>query len=644
LPNMRLLSEAKGCFNMATQKTKTPEKKVSKSYRTHLLVCAGTGCVSNHALDVRKALEREIKKQGLENEVAVVTTGCHGFCERGPMVHVQPDDIFYQKLEEKDIPRLVEEHLLKGRPIKKLMYKPPKSKEAVPRMSDIEFFKHQQLIVLRNRGRLDPENIDEYIGFDGYAALARVLTSMKPDEIIKIIKDSGLRGRGGAGFPTGKKWELCRKSRGDIKYVVCNADEGDPGAFMDRSVLEADPHSILEGMAIGAFAIGASEGFIYVRHEYPLALKRINIAIKQAQEYGLLGKNILDTDFNFKVHVVQGGGAFVCGEESALLASIMGKRPEPVQRPPFPVQKGLWGKPTNINNVETLANIAPIISNGAKWFSEIGTATSKGTKIFALVGKVKNTGLIEVPMGTTLRKIIFDIGGGIIDDKQFKAVQTGGPSGGCIPRKLLDLPVDYERLTEVGSMMGSGGMIVMDDATCMVDVAKYFLNFLVGESCGKCMSCREGTRRMLEIVTRITEGNGRDGDIELLEELAQTVKDTSMCGLGQTAANPVLSTLRYFRKEYELHIKYKRCPAKVCKSLINFYIVPERCTGCQRCVEVCPTQAITGPRSEIHNLDVEKCIRCRACYEICKFNAIEDVVVDAIRIISGTGVKEESEA
>jgi NADP-reducing hydrogenase subunit HndC len=627
---------------MATQKTRTPKKKSLESYRTHLLVCAGTGCVSNHAFEVRNALEREIKKHWLDGEVLVVTTGCHGFCERGPMIHVQPDDIFYQQLKVKDIPFLVEEHFLKGRPVKKFMYKPPKAKEVVPKMSDIEFFKHQQLIVLRNRGRIDPENIDEYIAYDGYTALAKALTQMTPEEIIREIVDSGLRGRGGAGFPTGKKWELCRKAKREPKYIVCNADEGDPGAFMDRSVLEADPHSILEGMAIGAYAIGASEGFIYVRHEYPLALKRINKAIKQATNYGLLGRDILGTKFNFKVHVVQGGGAFVCGEESALLASIMGKRPEPVQRPPYPVQKGLWGKPTNINNVETWANIAPIINNGSEWFSKIGTETSKGTKIFALVGKVKNTGLIEVPMGTTLRRVIYDIGGGILDDRGFKAVQTGGPSGGCIPKKLLDLPVDYESLTEVGSMMGSGGMIVMDEATCMVDVAKYFLNFLVGESCGKCMSCREGTARMLEIVTRITEGKGREGDIELLEELAETVKDTSMCGLGQTAANPVLSTLKYFRKEYELHIKYKRCSAKVCKSLLNFYIVPERCTGCGRCVEACPVGAISGPRSDPHNLDVTKCIRCRACYEICKFNAIEDVVVDAIRIISGVGVEEEN--
>lgn len=626
---------------MAIQDQKKIEKSETRSFKTELRICTGTGCVSSQAFEVRKALEEAIQKYHLEKEILIVTTGCHGFCERGPILHVQPDNLYYHKLTVKKIPRLIEEHLLKGHPVDPWIFKPPPVKDKLPLLSEIGFFKHQQLIVLRNRGRIDPEKMEEYIALGGYAALAKALTKMAPEEVIDEVKEAGLRGRGGAGFPTGKKWESCRMARGDVKYIVCNADEGDPGAFMDRSVLESDPFAILEGMTIGAYAIGAAEGFIYVRHEYPLALEQINKAIKKARTAGLLGKDILNSGLNFDVHVVQGGGAFVCGEESALLASIEGRRPEPKQRPPYPVEKGLWGKPTVINNVETWANIPPIILNGSRWFSGMGTDASKGTKVFALVGKVKNTGLIEVPMGTTLRQIIFDIGGGILADRDFKAVQTGGPSGGCIPKRLLDLPVDYEKLAGAGSMMGSGGMIVLDESTCMVDLAKYFLNFLVGESCGKCLSCREGVQQMLGIVTRITEGKGREGDIELLEDIAETVKTTSMCGLGQTAANPVLSTLRYFRREYELHIKHKRCPAKVCKSLINFFIVPERCTGCQRCVEACPVGAIIGPRSEPHNLNIEKCIRCRACYEICKFNAIEDVVVDAIRILSGVGFEEE---
>lgn len=554
---------------MATEKTQTPRKRQSKTYRTHLLICAGTGCVSNHAFEVKDALEKEIKKQKLDNEIQVVTTGCHGFCERGPIVHVQPDDIFYQSLQVKDIPHLVEEHFLKGRPVKKFMYKPREAEEAIPKMSDIDFFKHQQLVVLRNRGRIDPENIDEYIAYDGYTALAKVLTQATPDEVVDEIKKSGLRGRGGAGFPTGLKWELCRNAKGKVKYIVCNADEGDPGAFMDRSILEADPHSVLEGMAVGAYAIGASEGFIYVRHEYPLALKRINKAIKQANGYGILGKNIFESNFHFKIHVIQGGGAFVCGEESALLNSIMGKRPEPVQRPPFPVQKGLWGKPTNINNVETWANVAPIINNGSKWFANIGTKTSKGTKIFSLVGKIKNTGLVEVPMGITIKEIVYDIGGGNDSKSTIKAVQTGGPSGGCIPAHKFDIAIDYDSLKEAGSIMGSGGMIVMDQNTCMVDIAKYFMNFLKDESCGKCFTCREGIQRMHEILDDISKGEGTLEELKLLEELAEVVRDTTMCGLGQTASNPVLSTLKYFREEYIEHIVYKRCSAGICKELVG---------------------------------------------------------------------------
>ncbi|KPJ72569.1 hydrogenase, partial [candidate division TA06 bacterium DG_78] len=540
-----------------------------KQYRTHLLVCAGTGCVASGSFEIKKTLEKEITKRKLQDEVAVISTGCNGFCERGPIVVVQPDGIFYQKLKKEDIPFLVEEHFLKGRPVKKLMYVPPAEEKPIPKMMDIGFFKHQRLIVLRNRGRIDPENIDEYIAFGGYKALEKILSEMSPEQIIKEIKDSGLRGRGGAGFPTGLKWELCKKQNGGTKYVVCNADEGDPGAFMDRSVLEADPHAVLEGMTIGAKAIGAQKGYIYVRTEYPLALKRLQIAIKQSENYGLLGKDILGTGFDFSIDVVRGAGAFVSGEETSLLAAIEGRIGVPKQRPPYPVKKGLWKKPTNINNVETWANVPQIILKGAQWFSEIGTEGSKGTKIFSLVGKINNTGLVEVPMGITLKEIIYEVGGGIAKNKKFKAVQTGGPSGGCIPRNLLNRPIDYESLKEVGSMMGSGGMIVMDEDTCMVDVAKYFMNFLRDESCGKCLSCREGTQRLWEILDSITKGKGTATDLEILEELAIAVRDASMCGLGQSAANPVLSTLRYFKDEYEAHIRYKRCPAVVCKHIIS---------------------------------------------------------------------------
>ncbi len=535
----------------------------------HLLVCAGTGCVAAGSFEIKKALEKEIIKRKLQEEVAVISTGCNGFCERGPTMVVQPEGIFYVGLKKEDVPLIVREHLLKGRPVKKLMYIPPLEEQPIPKLMDIGFFKHQRLIVLKNRGRLDPENIDEYIAFDGYRALEKVLAKITPEKIIKEIKESGLRGRGGAGFPTGLKWEICRNAKGDVKYVVCNADEGDPGAFMDRSVLEADPHAVIEGMIIGAKAIGAQKGYIYVRTEYPLALKRLNIAIDQAERIGLLGKDILGTGFNFSIEVIRGAGAFVSGEETSLLEAIEGKIGVPKQRPPYPVQKGLFKKPTNINNVETWANVPQIILKGAKWFSEMGTEGSKGTKIFSLVGKINNTGLVEVPMGITLKEIIYDIGGGIPKNRRFKAVQTGGPSGGCIPNNLLDLPIDYESLKSIGSMMGSGGMIVMDEDTCMVDVAKYFMNFLRDESCGKCLSCREGTQRMWEILDKITKGQGTMEDLELLEELAVATKDASMCGLGQSAANPVLSTLRYFRDEYEAHIKYKTCPAVVCKEIIS---------------------------------------------------------------------------
>ncbi len=603
------------------------KRKTSREYRQHLLVCAGTGCVANHSFEVKEELEKEIIRKNLQDEIQVITTGCQGFCERGPIVIVQPDGIFYQRIQKKDIPHLVEEHLLKGRPVKELMYIPAPEEKPVPKMMDIDFFKHQRLIILRNRGRLDPENIEEYIGFDGYKALEIALTHMQPEAIIKEVKRSGLRGRGGAGFPTGKKWELCRKQPGRIKYLICNGDEGDPGAFMDRSVLEADPHSVIEGMTIGARAIGAHQGFVYVRSEYPLAVKRLKIALEQAEAYGLLGDDILGTGFNFHIEVVQGAGAFVCGEETALIASIEGRVGRPRQRPPYPSEQGLWKKPTNINNVETWANVPMIILRGAKWFASIGTETSKGTKIFSLVGKINNTGLVEVPMGITMREIIYDIGGGIPQGKEFKAVQTGGPSGGCIPKSLLDLPIDYESLTQAGSMMGSGGMIVMDEDTCMVDVARYFLNFTQEESCGKCPPCRMGTKHMVYILDRITSGHGEEGDIELLESIAKNVELASLCGLGQTAPNPVLTTLRYFRDEYLAHIREKRCPALVCKALISYFIDPQLCGGCTVCAKNCPSNAISGEPKKVYTIDRTKCTKCGICITVCppKFNAVKKV-------------------
>jgi NADH:ubiquinone oxidoreductase subunit F (NADH-binding)/(2Fe-2S) ferredoxin/Pyruvate/2-oxoacid:ferredoxin oxidoreductase delta subunit len=604
-----------------------------KQYRAHLLVCAGTGCVSCGSFKIKEALEQELKKRNLQEEIQVVATGCNGFCERGPILLVQPEGVFYQQLKIEDIPFLVEEHLIKGRPVKKLLYIPPAEKRPVPIMKDIEFFKHQRLVVLRNRGRIDPEKIEEYIAFEGYEGMGKALTLMTPEEIVAEVTSSGLRGRGGAGFLTGKKWAAARREKATPKYLICNGDEGDPGAFMDRSVLEADPHAVLEGMVIGAKAVGAAKGFIYIRHEYPLALHRVEVAIKQARERGLLGENILGSGFDFDVEIVEGAGAFVSGEETALIASVEGRIAMPRQRPPYPAQKGLWGKPTVINNVETWATVPNIIRRGAEWFSGLGTGTSKGTKIFSLVGKINNTGLVEVPMGISLREIVYGIGGGIPKGREFKAVQIGGPSGGCIPAKLLDLPVDYESLIEAGAMMGSGGMIVMDDRTCMVDIAKYFLNFLRDESCGKCVSCREGTQRMWEIVRDITEGKGKEGDIELLEELAQACKDASMCGLGQTAANPVLTTLRYFRHEYEAHILDKRCPAGVCTKLIRYVVLAEKCTGCQACKKACPTEAITGTLKDVHTIIQTKCIKCGACHEACRFEAIEAQREEAIQII-----------
>lgn len=592
-------------------------------YRVNAMICTCTNCISNGALQIKDALEKEIQKRDLENDIQVVPTGASGLCVKGPILIVQPDGIFYQLLKVEHIPHLVEEHFLKGRPVKSLMYIPPGEEVPIPKMVDIPFFKRQRLVALRNRGLIDPEKIDEYIARDGYKALAKALTQMRPKEVIKEIKKSGLRGRGGAGFPTGLKWEFCRKAKGDPKYVICNADEGDPGAFMDRSIIEADPHSILEGMTIGAYAIGASQGYIYIRIEYPLAIERMVVAIKQAREYGLLGKNIFETDFNFDIKIFRGAGAFVCGEETSLIASIEGRPAEPRQRPPFPAQSGLWGKPTNINNVETWANVPVIINWGEKWFSEIGTETCRGTKVFSLAGNINNAGLVEVPMGITLREMVYDIGGGIPYEKKFKAVQIGGPSGGFIPSELLDLQVDYERLTEAGAIMGSGGMVVLDEDTCMVDIAKYFLRFTNDESCGRCNSCREGSEALLEILNKISNGEGEEGDIIFLEELGQAIKDASLCGLGQTLPNPVLSILMHFKDEYVAHIKDKKCTAGICKALVQYFVDEEKCNGCLLCVKNCPQNAITGQRKEPQTIDQDRCIKCNICYEVCKFNAIQ---------------------
>jgi len=593
-----------------------------KSYRTHLLLCAGTGCVSNGSYRIKEVLERELAKHNLHDEVAVVMTGCNGFCAQGPVMTVQPDGIFYQLLTDQDIPLLVEEHLLKGRPVQRLMYTPPEAQAPVPKMSEIGFFRKQRLIALRNRGLIDPENIEEYIARGGYRGLAKALSSMTPEQIIEEVKSSQLRGRGGAGYPTGVKWQSAARHSSDVKYIICNADEGDPGAFMDRSIIEGDPHAVIEGMAIAGRAVGSSHGLVYIRAEYPIALERLDLAIRQAREYGLLGKAIFGTDFDFDVSVFQGAGAFVCGESSAMRASIQGEPPEPSAKHTHATEAGLWEKPTVLNNVETLAVVPEIIRRGAAWFAGIGTEKSKGTKVFSLVGKVKNTGLVEVPMGTSLRDIIFDIGGGIQGDRKFKAVQTGGPSGGCLPASLLDMPVDYERLTEAGSMMGSGGMIVMDEDTCMVDVARYFLDFLRDESCGKCTACREGVDVMHRLVSDICAGQGREEHLALLEELGQAVKDASMCALGSTASNPVLSTLRYFRDEYEAHIRDHRCPAGVCKALLTYSIDPEKCKACLLCNKNCPQQAVSGVKKKPQTIDQEKCIKCGVCRDVCKFDAV----------------------
>ncbi len=591
-------------------------------YRSHVLVCGGTGCNSSGSPKIMESFVEELTKAGLTDEVSVVQTGCHGLCALGPIVIVYPEATFYSLVKPEDVPEIVNEHLLKGRVVTRLVYNETISDEGYMSIHETDFYRKQHRIALRNCGVINPECIDEYIATNGYEALGKVLTEYTPDQVIQVLTDSSLRGRGGGGFPTGLKWKLAKGNDADQKYVCCNADEGDPGAFMDRSVLEGDPHVVLESMAIAGFAIGASMGYIYIRAEYPIAVERLNIALAQAREYGLLGNNIFGTDFSFDIELRLGAGAFVCGEETALLTSIEGNRGEPRPRPPFPAQKGLFQKPTLLNNVETYANIPQIILNGADWFKSMGTEKSKGTKVFALGGKINNTGLVEVPMGTTLREVVEEIGGGIPNGKKFKAAQTGGPSGGCIPTSHFDIPIDYDNLISIGSMMGSGGLIVMDEDNCMVDIAKFFLEFTVDESCGKCTPCRIGTKRLYEILDRITKGNGTLEDIDKLEDLCKYIKENSLCGLGQSAPNPVLSTIRYFKDEYISHVVDKKCPAGVCKALLSYVIDTDKCIGCTLCSRVCPTSAITGKVKEAHTIDQSKCIKCGACMEKCRFGAI----------------------
>jgi len=590
-------------------------------FRSQVLVCGGTGCSSSNSAKIKEQFESKIEEMSLDKEVQVISTGCFGLCEEGPIVVVYPEGAFYNKMTVEKVDRIVEEHLYKGRLVKEYLYEDSIDEDIIKSLSEVDFYNKQKRVSLRNCGIINPEDIREYIAKDGYMALGKALTEMTPVEVIQVVKDSGIRGRGGGGFPTGVKWGFAAPNKADQKYIICNADEGDPGAFMDRSILEGDPHSVLEAMAIAGYAIGATKGYVYVRAEYPIAVKRLEIAIDQAKKEGLLGKDIFGSGFDFDVEIRLGAGAFVCGEETALIASIEGKRGMSRNKPPFPANKGLWGKPTIINNVETLSNIPQIINKGAEWFRSFGTKKSPGTKVFALGGKINNTGLVEIPMGTTLEEVIYDIGGGCPDGKQFKAVQTGGPSGGCITRDHLKTPIDFDSLVELGSMMGSGGMIVMDEDNCMVDVARFFLDFTVDESCGKCTPCREGTKRMLEILNKIVEGKGTLEDLDTLEELSETIKNTSLCGLGQTAPNPVISTLKYFRDEYEAHVTSKTCPSGVCQALLS-YKITDNCRGCTKCVRVCPVDAISGKVKEVHEIDQDKCIKCGACMEACPFDAI----------------------
>ena len=594
-------------------------------YKQFILICGGTGCSSSGSGDIIDSFNKVLEEKGLKDEVQIVRTGCFGFCEQGPIVKILPDDTFYVKVTEKDVENIVNEHMIKGRRVQRLLYIEPSEKEKIEEYIKMPFYKKQVRVVLRNAGSINPENIEEYIANEGYSALAKALTEMSQDDVLKSISDSGLRGRGGGGFPTGMKWSFAKRAKGDKKYIICNADEGDPGAFMDRSVMEGDPHSVIEGMSIAAYAIGAQKGYVYIRAEYPLAVQRLKKALDDAREYGFLGENIMGTNFSFDIEVRLGAGAFVCGEETALIHSIEGKRGEPTSKPPFPANSGLWKKPTVINNVETLAQVPVILLKGADWFRKLGTEKSPGTKVFALAGAINNVGLVEVPMGITLREILYEIGGGIRNNKQFKAVQTGGPSGGCIPAKYLDTPIDFDNLIALGSMMGSGGMIVMDEDTCMVDVSKFYLEFTVDESCGKCTPCRIGNYRLHEVLERITSGRAVMEDLDKLEQLGNVIKDTALCGLGQTSPNPILSTINYFRDEYVSHIQDKKCPAGVCKNLIRYDINPAKCVGCTACARVCPVQAITGTVKKAHVIDQDKCIKCGACYATCRFGDISKI-------------------